>query len=760
MKLNKYFKHWLPFVVMFIVMSISCAKDKFDLKKLSGDVLWNPDLAVPVAFGKLTMKDVLTEKQDTVLYINRTDVDQAGVLYDKSDEQIIKIVYSIDSVFNFKEYLKLPTIDPYSFQIKLKPLLINDFNCISANTFGDLLTDNFSLADQNYYTAKIATGVNENYSENQALSTSVHTLPSHASVDWAIFSDGTIEVTAFNEFAVPVQFSYDLYTDYKNNRTLVAKFDFTKDTVTALPFWLQPGKKELRRVKLSNVLVSSKLDYELTNLVYGAANGVLLKSQDSLKFDMIIKDVEAVKGKANLPFQILSVDTTHFFTVHEHNKDKQLYNIDVKQGAVDYSVSTNINSGVSVSLSLPTTQKDGLPASKTIELLSNTSASGKFDLTGYAMDLTKNPAVHYNSLPANLKFAISSDGTNNFIDFDTSKVVSFSFSNSDSLTFSYMGGFYNFDTILIDYDSVAFGLDEILDDYFEGEIVFTEPEIKLVYDNAMGIEGIIDLDITAYDSDMNSKKLFDSGDNIFHINAPANKNDVIPKVNEIVIDKKTSNIVDMFSFLPNSLHYSGQILLNRKYENNTITYLDTTGISANPRDINFVTDHEAANLKIEAGLPLIFYMKNLILRQDFEIGILKDVKEIERLRVYFNTKNGFPIDVKVTVKMLDTTLAPEIQELGVLDMYVVKAALADSRGKVAKGVTMEHTEEKILTREEGNLDLDKFTQMNKLRVEITLNTDKAQDEIPISIYTYYGIEFKMAVDAKFSYLFNIKKNKE
>lgn len=746
-------------IISFLLL-YSCAKENFDFDKFSGDAMWNPNLAVPVAFGNLTMEDMLPEKEDTVVYYADTLPD--GTALDNPGEKKIKLVYIIDSMFPIDDYMKLPTIETYSTSIKLNALVLEDFNGNETKTFSELLYDNFDVPDQTYYEDKIITNNPEDYTVKNANNNEAYRLPNHDAIEWAYFSNGSIEIKAHNTFTVPVRFIYNLYTIYLGNRTLVSSFDFTKDTTTLAPIWINPGETVSRFVNLNNKLVASILEYELENLSFGSAIGVLLDPADSLILDISITDIEATSGRAFLPKQLLNIDTTQYFTVTEANKNKQLFHIDVKKGILNYEMTTNINTGVSIELTLPTvTNGSGNPAYNKVTLNSSGTSYNNFDLSGYSMDLTQNQNQYYNSMPANLKISISSKNNTDFIEFDASDSVAVTLVNTDSLEFEYIGGFYDFDTIAIENDSISFGVDNFLSDYFEGEIVFTNPQLALNFDNAMGVKGMMDLSMTGYDKNRDSVKLFDVGDNIFAIDGPDDRYGIIPTKNNIVIDKETSNIVDFFSLLPSSLHYRGEILMNRIYNEQTKSYtlVDTTGLSANPYDINFITDNGQASLGIEAALPLEFYMKNLILRQDFQIGILEDVSDIEQLRIYFNTKNGFPLDVKLNVIMLDTTLPESQQVLGLLDMFIVDKASADSRGKVARGDYTEHEEELILSKDNGDLLLDNFMRMNKLRIEATLNTDQSDLNKSISIYNYYGVEFIMALDAKFAYKFNISKSK-
>lgn len=68
----------LPSVILLTLLVITaCYKDKFDFSKLSNNINWNPNLAVPAIHSSLTIRDLLQDYDSTEVFVN----DQTGFLY-------------------------------------------------------------------------------------------------------------------------------------------------------------------------------------------------------------------------------------------------------------------------------------------------------------------------------------------------------------------------------------------------------------------------------------------------------------------------------------------------------------------------------------------------------------------------------------------------------------------------------------------------------------------------------------------------------
>ncbi|PIX36635.1 MAG: hypothetical protein COZ59_00020, partial [Bacteroidetes bacterium CG_4_8_14_3_um_filter_31_14] len=72
-------KNKLFFLLSFVIAltwTTSCYKDKLDFSKLSTNIDWNPNFAVPAVHSSLTIRDVLRDYDTTNLFVE----DQTGFL--------------------------------------------------------------------------------------------------------------------------------------------------------------------------------------------------------------------------------------------------------------------------------------------------------------------------------------------------------------------------------------------------------------------------------------------------------------------------------------------------------------------------------------------------------------------------------------------------------------------------------------------------------------------------------------------------------
>ena len=100
---------------IFIAGSIlgfnSCLDDTWDFDKLSDEILLTPELATPVAYGSLSLKDLLNE------------VDSAGDLVEEFDDSLLYIAYSQD-LFSYpaSDVVTLPEQDFIEAEVGIDPL--------------------------------------------------------------------------------------------------------------------------------------------------------------------------------------------------------------------------------------------------------------------------------------------------------------------------------------------------------------------------------------------------------------------------------------------------------------------------------------------------------------------------------------------------------------------------------------------------------------------------------------------------------------
>ena len=125
-------KSWVMGVIALFVMS-GCVGDKFDVDRISDDVSFNPGVMFPLAYADVSVKDILSDKYDEVLYYK-----------DASGDERVMVYQNRDSV----EVLGLSDIFTFGVANFFLPVPLNLFNTggYQYETALDLITKNFNIS--------------------------------------------------------------------------------------------------------------------------------------------------------------------------------------------------------------------------------------------------------------------------------------------------------------------------------------------------------------------------------------------------------------------------------------------------------------------------------------------------------------------------------------------------------------------------------------------------------------------------------------
>lgn len=705
----------------------SCLKDKFQTDNLSTEVQWNPNLAAPLAFGKLQLLDMVKNVESNNFLIE----------FEKeppSNDSLIKIVVRIDSIFTLKteEFLKLPIIEPINKRESLGEIKIDNYDPGVATpiTMSELVTELYSTPDQ----ATISS-----YAGSDNVIASMPADPSRSMqprafdgrydvLEWVEFSNGQLIINVENQFACPVQFELVILTGNDiNSLAPIGSIDFTT-TASGNPFYMIPGERREKPFDLNGVILRSTIGYRIENMTLGGASyPVNINLADRLLIYPSTQDVRAIRGVAMIPTQKFSMDTTTFFTVDTY-EGKEIFGLDVKKGSISYALESFLQTPMEVEISFPTITKGSDTLSKITPMGIATNIQSSWNLAGYNIDLTKNPAQRFNSLPARISYGITQ--TTGMVAFDSANYVQARFANDDILEFYQAYGNFGQEEVVIDSDSIDSNLDKFLKDYFEGEIILADPSIILTVDNSVGVEGTLDLNLVGTGGNNQEVNLF-NGTKHWDILGPSFQEGAVNYNNQLIVDSAESELVNFLAILPREIRYDGRFVMN---QNKT------------DADTNFVTDESSVNLGMEASFPLKLKMKNVVLRTEVALPDQDEslVKNIESLELYFNIKNQFPLDLKMRLTMLDTLATNPV--LDEYEIPLIHSAIT-TNGKVPRDEFIEYTEIISLKNEGQNTELDNFIRANKLRIEAVLDTENRGSNM-VGMYTYYGIDFKFGIKTK------------
>ncbi len=710
------------FLSALLVLS-SCMKDHFDVKnKYSNEIAWNPELAIPLAKAKLTLLDLLKERTDTLMYISETELGYGS----KPEDKVLVLRFGIDTSQTVS-LLSLPAMEAYDTTIYLKPVGIDaaDLKLPLAQKIPDIIN---TIGEE--YT------LNDN---NNALSDVF---------EYVSITEGSMSLTCYNTSFEPINCTIELVADSAGTPKPIGIFSFTDippleitdladlqaidnymNNGGEIPAVLQRASRTVPK-QLTNQYIGTKLFY--TYKTFSPSNLTLFNPTQSLISVVEFENLKVSSGKAKVENQEISTDTTIYVTVSPEKIQQKLFEVHVEKGEINYDITSRIDIATHLIFTFPTIRKDGVPV-RSDEILidrQTSTARGSMALDGYIIDLTQSyqDLQPYNSLPIQLSYRVEAGG---MLEFNAEQYINIDIGNRDSIQFSYIRGNIGSGEEEIMHDVMDFDMSDVLN-VFDGNITFADPKLNLRFENPIAVGAAIELNLSASNDRGEQIQMFDGGTETFVIDAP-DCSDVLSgkqKEKTIALTKESSNIVDFLRIMPNVIEYSGKLLYNPE---------DQDAMSD-----NCISSQAEVGLAIDVEVPMNVAFDNIILSTDIDIDEpLGETVSLDTLIIRLDAKNYFPVDANLKIIMLDTTKTVESEQfLGELPMQLLEAAPTDVQGK--------STEAKQFVTEIGvGKDLfNAFTNANKIRIEVALNTTDSDLGKSIILYSFYSIDVQIAANGK------------
>lgn len=733
---------YLGIIILFMIGAFqSCQTDRFDPENLSNEINATPFYEAPLLNAKIKLKDILKERQDTVTYY--ADEDGYG--------DMIKVHHAVDSLYTMhaEDYLEeLPVIEPIT-KSHVLGLLPRDgyFEDQFSETieFDSLVKVYFDPIDREDYATYDGSSINaKNQTQDLSLKAKPFFLP-FPNIRSAEFGQGTITATVTNNFDVPISFDLVLASNSGGWKEL-RRFEFDNSIpVSGTDSDVMPAQG----IVLEDVRKQS-FGYYLENITLGAKTGGTVDITKNLNIQFQLDKCKMVRGIVKLPEsqQRFDADSSTFFEVTVY-KDKQLHDLVIRKGYLDYSIESSFERPIAVQLNFPGIFNQGEQFKTSVVATENQQIDNKFSLEGLHIDLTQHPDTPYNRLKVDLNYHL--DAGSGWIEFDSSDAISATFHNADSLQFEWARGNLGIDTIDIDQESLDYNLSELFDDFFTGEILFTDPKLEIRIDNSVGVTGALDLFVDGEGKDGVTVPLFYDSPGTrgrkFDVQGPdypykGESDNVVTEIKKdtIKLNRDNSQIVKFIGNLPEKLNYSGKVITN--FEN----------INKQDQIENVVTYDAVTNVGMEAILPLNFTMKDLTLRRYFKSEVsdvlsLNDYENIEpdELTLFFDVDNQFPFDVKLVYTLLDTI--GEDKTIDTLHVSMLHSSDPDGNGGVRQGVFNSYKDKVVLKNSGSDTILTNFLNADMIVVDVVLNTANGGDT-EVKLYTHYELNLKMMVGLK------------
>jgi len=643
---------------------------------------WNIDLVIPVVHSRLSINNLISD--------STTNIDQ-------NESGIISLI--------FKEELININLDTL---IKIDAIADEQTHTLDSASFADVIISDTATLGESINKIPLLSLVLPNGSSNI-----IPAIPSIASND-------TISINASEYFETMNLYQGTLKLDIKNEYpTDISNISLTlinatnQNIIATFLFPLIPtGTTVSDSVSIAGQILDENLFAILDNMDVNASNGaVLIDYSDAIITTITISDIGITEATAIFPEQQLTE------TLKEHTFDLggvQLNEVGIKSGTVTVNVLSTLPNGKMI-YNIPSLKKNGVSFSSGDIIIPQATGTElttfEFNFEGYKLDLTgeenRNGGDTINTIYTESFTFIDYTGTLETINATDSFYSYIEF----DLTPEYATGFLGTDTI-------SFGPEIIESDIFDfiqsGSIDFEQADMSININNFIGAD--MGLQITNLSTTNENTEVNASIDNnfIYEINRAQN---IDNQINSTLtqINFEGDKLLEIF---PNKFNTSATFYLNPYGQNVIEDFLYP----------EFTLD---ANINIE--VPLKVNTNNLTLVDTSEIEI-NEISNYEIQKVFFNIENGFPLDIKLKILLLDVNdiiIDTLVQDIN------IDAAQVDVNNIVVNN--------QMTTVE---VDYQDFTNVKKAILISSLNTIPNNEYI--SLYSNYEID--IAISAKINKL--------
>ena len=696
-------------VILVLLATAGCVKETYDIDKISKQVHLSPAFGIPVVRGTVTLSDFV-EPSDTIIF------DSDSVFVYAEAENVIRFIFRKDSIISFTldDYYDFDDMLSYSKSFVVGELYLGSF----ADTIGFSL-DEISMKFPPAVRAVLVAldGTTDDFPAFPGVSLDEKTYGPFDNFEYATFSDGIIEITITNNLTIPI-------TDLN-----IQLYNAAGPTPVGDPFTftlINPGETVTDSLDLENVILSNSIIAAVSLGDNPGADDVLIDLDNSgIEIAIAGRDLKIKSGRVILPVQeVVSIeekDTISF----DPGEDVEIDEIKILSGDLNYSLNALVPIKASVTVTLPTSLRDGNPVTETLTVNPNTTLNGNISLINSIIDMGTIATQPYNMLPVNYGLEVSSDGQ--MVNFNNTDEVSIEMEMLDP-GIDYIKGYFGQYGDTIDTDTLDLGIEDVLEN-ITGSFSLSNPSVSLNYRNSFAIPVEIDLDAVGYKGS-DSVDIDLDAETLSYPAAPAERD-----VNDaFTINSINSQLPELISMLPEKIRFGGSAVMN------------PAGNTGSRDNYIFGDSRFLGDLEIE--VPLEMRINNLHFAdtvdnfmQDTEIDEESPVtpEDVEYLRIQFTAENGFPLGISLTMSLYDSTSASIKSTIDATDL--LEAASVDSNGRVTEPV--ECSTELEITSEFW----DAVNDADKIIFNITLVTtdDGTKD---VKIYSDYYIEYKVALQVK------------
>lgn len=391
--------------------------------------------------------------------------------------------------------------------------------------------------------------------------------------------------------------------------------------------------------------------------------------------------------------------------------------ITVKNGKMYINFESNSPNDVTVTLDFPSIKKNGnnLQYTMNVENPNGTVPlvyEDSFDLATYRF-LFNNDNFRSNYTATDDLTGLPVVLSNFFLDFP-------------NIEHSYIEGYFGQRSFTLPTQELVL---ELLEQWVSGQVTFTDPRIRLRFENSYGFPMRVNFDtLQAATRDAGYVDVQANGFNGGKdLNYPALNEVGDEKITNVTIDKNNSNIVTVLEQVPYGLRYQ---------------FSGAANPNGDPSIKGFATDESNIVIQVIAELPMEGAVQDFTLVDTFALDLTGDAIPEGEAEFKIITDNGFPLDIDLQCYFLDDS-GNAIDSLFIgSDVSLIQAAPIDANGRVT--ASFETITFVDVTSDRIN------TIRNQVRSIALLGRFNSTDNgsTPIKLYADYDLNVKIGVKVK------------
>ena len=687
--------------LLFLLQAFtSCVKETYNLDRLSDKINYSPTFSISAFKGTITLGNIV-KSNDTIRY-------------DK--DNFLSVVFRKDSVFDLKleDFYDLNDMVTYSNGYTVGEISMKDFQGsipVTLNT----ISQSFSPALRATFVS-LDNGLPHNFPPFPATTIPEQSFTVFQDFQNAVFSSGSLEISVKNNLLAPLN---DVRIKLYNSTGHV---QIGTDMIIPAT---NPGATGTATMNLAGKTVTNSIVAAITfNGSPGTTTPVIIDLDHSVEIGIYGYNLKVQSGRLKIPAQsINTIDNFDTITI-DPGKNIEIEKIRVNTGNLSYTFISNSSLSGSFTITLPTSLRNGIPVTETINVAPGTNKPGNINVNSTELDVSKDPRMKYNRIPVNYAVTVTSNET--MVDFNKNDSLHIDLKLLNP-NFDYVKGYFGQLTQQIEPDSLETGIDDILD-HITGQFHISDPSVKVDYSNSFGIPVEVALNATG----IKGPQKVNLGLAPFTVGYPTTLSERVV-TSSYVINKGNSSLPDLVSLPPSVIKFSGSGKMNPQ---------GFTGL----RD-NYVFGNSRFIASLEIEVPMVLWINNLqfadtldnFLKPDNSENGSIDLSNTDELKLTITANNGFPLGASLKLLLFDSESATVIKTIDATDL--IKPSPVDANGK-SSGET-----ESITTIDCDKSFFDASKNSDKIILVFTLKTsgDGTKD---VRIYSDYSLSFKIGIKIK------------